>query len=149
MSKVEKSAVVDRDVTTVYNQWTQFEEFPRFMQGVEQVEQTDDRHLHWRADIGMAEREWDAEITEQQPDRLIAWRSIGDVRNDGRVMFEPVGLDETRVTVVIEYDAEGLVEKAGDALGVVDRRVEGDLGRFKEFIENRDLETGGYRGEIR
>lgn len=148
MTRVEKSAVVDRDVSTVYNQWTQFEDFPRFMEGVERVEQIDDRHLHWKANLGMAEREWDAEITDQEPDQVIAWRSIGEVRNDGRVSFEPVGMDQTRVTVVMEYEPEGMVEKAGDMLNIVDRRVEKDLERFKEFIEQRGSETGGWRGEL-
>jgi uncharacterized membrane protein len=148
MKSVEKTVEVEQDVTTVYNQWTQFESFPEFMQGVEQVQQLDDRRLHWTADIGFVEREWDAEIVEQTPDQVIAWRSIGDVRNDGHVAFTPLGTNKTRVTLRLDYEPEGFTEKAGDALGVIERRVEGDMKRFKEFIESRGHETGAWRGEI-
>jgi len=148
MAIVEKTIEVDQPVTTVYNQWTQFESFPKFMQGVEDVRQLDDKRLHWKADIGFIKREWDAEITEQVPDQTIAWRSIGDVRNDGRISFQPVGGERTRVTVRFDYDPHGFVEKAGDQLHVVDQRIEGDLKRFKEFIESRGRETGAWRGEI-
>jgi uncharacterized membrane protein len=148
MATVEKTIDVDRPLKTVYNQWTQFESFPKFMQGVEDVHQLDDKRLHWKADIGFVEREWDAEITEQVPDQTIAWRSIGDVRNDGRVSFQPITDDRTRVTVRFDYDPHGFTEKAGEKLGIVDQRVEGDLKRFKEFIESRGAETGAWRGEI-
>jgi uncharacterized membrane protein len=148
MATVEKSIEVDRPVSTVYNQWTQFETFPEFMQGVERVQQVDDKHLHWKADIGFVEREWDAEITDQVPDQAISWRSIGDVRNDGYVSFLPLPGDRTQVTLRIDYDPDGLIEKAGDKLGIVGQRVEGDLKRFKEFIESRGAETGAWRGEI-
>ncbi|HVL97890.1 MAG TPA: SRPBCC family protein [Egibacteraceae bacterium] len=147
-TRVEKSIEVDRPVRTVYNQWTQFESFPKFMQGVERVEQKDDKRLHWVAEIGMADREWDAEIVEQEPDRVIAWKASGETTNDGRVTFEPVGPDRTRINLVLEYDPEGFVEKAGDKLGVVDKRVEGDLERFKQYIEERGAEEGAWRGEI-
>jgi uncharacterized membrane protein len=147
-SRVEKSIEIDRDVRTVYNQWTQFEDFPHFMQGVEKVTQLDDKRLHWQADIGMVQREWDAEIIEQTPDQVIAWRAAGDVRNDGRVAFEPLGPSRTRATVVFEYDPESFAEKAGDALNITDKRIEGDLKRFKEFIEERGTETGAWRGEV-
>lgn len=147
-TRVEKSIAVDKPVRTVYNQWTQFESFPQFMQGVERVEQQDDKRLHWVAEIGLAEREWDAEIVEQTPDRVIAWRAIGDTTNDGRVTFQEVAPDQTRVSVVFEYDPSGFVEKAGDKLGVVDKRIEGDLERFKTYIEERGVEEGAWRGEI-
>ncbi|MGH8886652.1 MAG: SRPBCC family protein [Egibacteraceae bacterium] len=149
MATVQKTIEVDQPVTTVYNQWTQFESFPEFMRGIEDVRQLDDKTLHWKADIGFVTREWDAEITEQVPDRTIAWRSIGDVRNDGRVSFQPVVGDRTRVIVRLDYDPHGFMEKAGDKLNIVDQRVEGDLKRFKEFIEGRGPETGAWRGEIR
>jgi uncharacterized membrane protein len=147
-STVTKSIEVDKDVRTVYNQWTQFEDFPHFMKGVERVEQKDDRHLHWHANIAGADREWDAEIVEQTPDQIIAWRATGDTRNDGRVTFEPVGADRTRVNLQLDYDPEGMLEKAGDALNLTDKRIEGDLERFKQFIEERGVETGGYRGNL-
>ena len=148
MSRITKSIEVDKPVRMVYNQWTQFETFPQFMEGVENVEQMDDTHLHWKAKIGPSAREWDAEITEQKPDEVIAWRAMGDVRNDGRVEFTPVGPDKTKLDVVFDMDPEGWVEKAGDALGVIDLRIQGDLNRFKEFIEDRNMETGGWRGEV-
>lgn len=118
------------------------------MQGVEDVRQLDDKHLHWKADIGFTQREWDAEITEQVPDKTIAWRSIGDVRNDGRVSFEPIAQNRTRVILRLDYDPHGSMEKVGDQLNVVDQRVEGDLKRFKEYIERRGQETGAWREEL-
>lgn len=148
MSRFEKSVEVDQPVSTVYNQWTQFETFPEFMEGVENVQQLDDKRLHWKAKIGPSEREWDAEITQQEPDRLIAWRATGDVRNDGQVRFTPIGSDRTKVDVIFEMDPEGWVEKVGDAMGVVDMRIQGDLNRFKTFIESRGAETGAWRGQI-
>ena len=147
-TRVEKSIEIEKPVRTVYNQWTQFESFPQFMQGVERVEQRDDKRLHWVAEIGMADREWDAEIVEQTPDQVIAWKATGETTNDGRVTFQQVGADRTRVNLVFEYDPEGLVEKAGDKLKVVDKRIEGDLERFKKFIEERGAEEGAWRGEI-
>ncbi|MGH8904388.1 MAG: SRPBCC family protein [Egibacteraceae bacterium] len=149
MATVEKTIEVDQPITTVYNQWTQFETFPEFMRGVESVYQLDAKRLHWKADIGFVKREWDAEITEQVPDQTIAWRSIGDVRNDGRVSFQPVTPDRTRVIVRFDYDPHGFIEKVGDKLNLVDQRVEEDLERFKDFIESRGPETGAWRGEIR
>ena len=147
-TRVEKSVEVDKPVNTVYNQWTQFESFPQFMEGVERVEQKDDKRLHWVAEIGMADREWDAEIVEQTPDQVIAWKASGEVTNDGRVTFQALGPDRTRVNLVLEYEPQDLVEKAGDKLKVVDKRVEGDLERFKKFIEERGVEQGAWRGEI-
>jgi len=147
MAYIEKSIHVEKPLRTVYDQWTQFEEFPRFMEGVKEVRQLDDRHLHWRAEIGGKDEEWDAEITHQEPDSRIAWRNTSGPYNAGLVAFQP---DEggTRVTLRIDYEPQGLVEKIGDALGFVSRRVEGDLQRFKRFIEERDDATGAWRGEI-
>jgi uncharacterized membrane protein len=148
-STIEKSIDVDVPVRTAYDQWTQFEEFPRFMEGVEEVRQLDDKRLHWRAKIGGKEEAWDAEITEQIPDERVAWRSTTGSPNAGVVTFHHLNPTTTRVMLQLEYDPKGLVENVGDALGVVSRRVEGDLKRFKEFIESRGTETGAWRGEIR
>jgi uncharacterized membrane protein len=148
MAHVEKSIEVSVPVRTAYNQWTQFEEFPRFMEGVEEVRQLDDKRLHWRASLAGKTEEWDASIVEQTPDQVVAWRSTTGTENAGRVSFQPAGPDRTRVTVGIDYDPQGVVEKAGDALGFVSRRVEGDLERFKQFIESRGQETGAWRGEV-
>ncbi len=147
-TRVEKSIEVGKPVRTVYNQWTQFESFPEFMKGVERVEQKDDKRLHWVAEIGLADREWDAEIVEQTPDQVIAWKATGETTNDGRVTFEQLAADRTRVNLVFEYEPENLIEKAGDKLKVVDKRIEGDLERFKTFIEERGVEEGAWRGEI-
>jgi uncharacterized membrane protein len=149
METVEKTIEVDAPVSTVYNQWTQFEQFPEFMEGVEEVRQLDDKRLHWRARIGGKEKEWDAEIFEQIPDQRIAWRSMGGAKNSGMVNFAPLSSTRTLVTLSLHYDPEGAIENVGDALGVVSARVKGDLERFKEFIEARGAETGGWRGEIR
>jgi uncharacterized membrane protein len=149
MARIEKSIEVRAPLRTVYNQWTQFEEFPRFMEGVTSVRQLDDKRLHWKAKVGGKDVEWDAEIFEQVPDRRIAWRSTSGARNAGTVAFSPAddGLS-TRVSLAIDVEPEGVGEKVGSALGVVSGRVEGDLERFKEFLENRGRETGGWRGEI-
>jgi uncharacterized membrane protein len=132
----------------VYNQWTQFEEFPRFMEGVKRVTQLDDQRLHWEAEIAGKHKEWDARITEQVPDKRIAWQSESGEYTSGIVSFEPDGPEYTRVDLEISYEPEGFVEAVGDAIGIVSRRVEGDLERFKEFIENRRQETGAWRGTI-
>jgi len=147
MAEIEKSILVKAPLREVYNQWTQFEDFPRFMEGVLEVRQLDDKRLHWRAKVGGAEKEWHAEIVDQVPDRRIAWRSMRGAENAGAVLFDAVP-NGTRVTLKIRYDPEGAGEKVGDALGFVSRRVEGDLERFKEFIEERQRATGGWRGEI-
>lgn len=148
MEHVEKSIEVDVPVSSVYNQWTQFEEFPRFMEGVETVKQLDDKRLRWRAEIGGKVVEWDAEIFEQIPDRRIAWRSTTGELNSGMVNFEPLDQNRTRVSVKINYKPESTLEKLGSALGVVSQRVQRDLERFKEFIESRRQETGAWRGQI-
>lgn len=145
---VEKSIDVEKPLSTVYNQWTQFESFPQFMEGVERVEQKDDRNLHWVVDIAGMEREFDAQITDQVPDQVIEWRAMGDTTHDGRVEFSEVGAGKTRVSLRFEHDPSGVLEKAGEMLGVVDKRIEGDLERFKEYIEERGVEEGGYRGRL-
>ncbi|MFL6466563.1 MAG: SRPBCC family protein [Pyrinomonadaceae bacterium] len=148
MNTVEKSIVVNVPVSTAYNQWTQFEEFPEFMEGVEEVRQEGDTRLFWRANIGGKDVEWEAEIVEQEPDELISWRSTTGAFNAGTVRFEPAGTGATEVFLRLEYEPEGFFESVGTALGVVDSRVEGDLDRFKEFIEDRGGETGAWRGEV-
>lgn len=149
MSTVQKSIDVDAPVNMVYNQWTQFEDFPAFMEGVKEVRQLDDSHLHWCAEIAGKDVEWDAEITEQIPDQRIAWRSLDGAENAGVVSFHKLNDGCTRVMVQMDYDPEGVVENAGDMLGMLSHRVEGDLERFKDFLESRGSETGAWRGEIR
>lgn len=148
MSTIEQSIEVAVPVRRVYNQWTQFEEFPRFMEGVQEVKQMDDVTLHWRAEIAGKTREWDAKITEQTPDQRIAWTDIGGAENAGVVTFHRIDDATTKVMLQLEFEPEGLVEKAGDALGLVKARTKGDLERFKGFIENRGSETGEWRGEV-
>ena len=133
--------------TAAYNQWTQFEEFPRFMEGIESVTQVDDEHVHWIAEVAGVRKEWDAQITRQVPDEEIDWVGLGAPDNRGRVVFEDIP-EGTRIRLMLDYEPEGQVEKIGDALGVVHRRVQGDMQRFKEFIEARGRETGAWRGEI-
>jgi len=149
MERVEKSITVDCPLQTVYNQWTQFEEFPRFMEGVKHVTQLDDKRLHWEAEVGGKHKEWNARITEQIPDQRIAWESEAGEATSGIVTFRPEGANRTRVNLELSYDPKGFVESAGDAIGVVSRRVEGDLERFRDFIEQRGRETGAWRGTIR
>lgn len=148
MSDQEKSIDVNVPVSVAYNQWTQFEEFPQFMEGVKEVKQQGDKLQHWKANIGGKEKEWDAEITEQLPDQVVAWRSTTGAPNSGRVRFEKLGANQTRVHLTMEYEPEGVIENVGDALGLVGARVEGDLRRFKSFIESRGSATGAWRGEI-
>jgi uncharacterized membrane protein len=148
MEHVEKVIEVDRPVSTVYNQWTQFEEFPAFMAGVKEVRQIDDTHLHWRAEIWGKEKEWDAEITEQEPDKRISWKSVSGAPNAGTVRFEPLSDNRTRVRLVMAYNPEDAVEKTGDALGIFSGRVQSTVADFKKFIESRGDETGAWRGEV-
>jgi uncharacterized membrane protein len=148
MSTIEESIEVQVPVRTAYNQWTQFEEFPRFMEGVEEVRQLDDTHLHWKADIAGQAREWDAEITEQHPDERVAWKSTGGAQHAGVVTFHRIGDEQSRVMLQLDVEPEGVTEQVGDKLGFVKRRVKGDLARFKELIEARGSETGGWRGEV-
>ena len=149
MASVHESIVVDVPVDTAYNQWTQFEEFPRFMEGVKSVQQLDDTHLEWTAEIGGQEHTWKAEISEQMPNRAISWRARDGKYNSGEVTFEELSADQTRIEVEFTYDAEGWKESIGGALGFDDRQVQSDLERFKEFIESRAIETGAWRGEVR
>ncbi len=148
MSTVTKSVDVNVPIQTAYNQWTQFEEFPRFMEGVKSVTQTDDTHLHWVAEIAGKDKEWDAEITEQHPDERVAWTSTAGARNAGVVTFHRLDDSTTRVTLQMDAEPEGVIENVGDWAGVLDRRVQGDMDRFKEYIESRGVETGAWRGEV-
>jgi uncharacterized membrane protein len=149
MARIEESIDVDVPITTAYNQWTQFEEFPQFMEGVESVQQIDDTHLLWTAEIGGKKEEWRAEITEQHPDHRIAWSATEGRENAGVVIFSRLGESSTHITVQLDWDPAGIVEKAGAAIGADDRRVKGDLKRFKELIETRGAETGAWRGEVK
>ena len=148
MKTIEKSITVNVPVRQAYNQWTQFEEFPHFMEGVKEVKQLDDKRLHWKAEIGGKSEEWEAEITEQIPDQRIAWRSTSGAKNSGVITFSAQGENETAVNLEVEYEPEGMIENVGDLLGLVSARVSGDLTRFKDFIETRHSATGGWRGEI-
>lgn len=145
---IEQSVQVDVPIERAYNQWTQFEEFPRFMEGVERVEQLDDRRLHWVASFGGESHEWEAEITEQKPEERVAWRNVDGKDNAGVVTFHKIDDGTTRVMVQMDWAPEGIKEKLGSALGADDRRLKGDLERFKEFIESRGAETGAWRGEV-
>ena len=149
MAEVDESIEVNVPVSTAYNQWTQFEEFPTFMDGVQSVRQIDDTHLHWVAEVAGRRHEWDAEITYQEPDRHVAWRSTDGKQNTGSVRFDPLGEDRTRIRVRLTYEAEGVAESVGDAVGVDDRGVRADLQRFKELVESAGAETGAWRGEVR
>ena len=148
MSKIEKSIEVNVPVRTAYDQWTQFEEFPNFMEGVESVHQLDDRRLHWRAEIAGKILEWSAEITEQITDNRIAWRSTIGAPNAGVVSFHRLSDTRCKVMLQIDYETQGTLETVGDWLGVMSRRTEGDLERFKKFMEERGVETGAWRGTI-
>jgi uncharacterized membrane protein len=148
MPTIEQSIEVNVPLSTAYNQWTQFEEFPRFMEGVESVKQIDDTHLRWVAEAGGERRQWDAEITEQQPDARVAWKATGGHGNSGVVTFQRQDDENTLVTVRMDHETEGLKEQLGSAIGADSRRVKGDLERFKEYIETRGRETGAWRGEV-
>lgn len=147
-NRIEKSITVRVPVHTAYDQWTQFEEFPRFMEGIKNVRQLDDTHVHWVAEVAGKQKEWDAEITEQTPDRRIAWRSVSGTGNSGAVEFTPISQDETKVQVSMQIEPDSTLEKIGNALHAPDRRVQGDLERFKDFIESRGQESGAWRGEV-
>jgi uncharacterized membrane protein len=151
MPKIEDSIEVQVPVREAYNQWTQFEEFPEFMEGIQSVQQLDDTHVHWVAEIRGESRAWTTEITEQQPDKKVAWKTIeGEVKNDGVVTFEPVAGGQTRVNVQMDVESESSAENVlGGLLGIVKSQVRGDLERFKQLIENREEETGAWRGEVR
>jgi uncharacterized membrane protein len=148
LSFAQDSIEVDVPISTAYNQWTQFEEFPRFMQDVEEVRQIDDTHLHWRARIAGKPVEWDSEITTQIPDRRISWRSTSGPPNSGAVSFDRVTGNRTRITLRMSYRAPGVAEKIGDALGAVRMELSGNLHRFADFIQSRQHETGAWRGTV-
>jgi uncharacterized membrane protein len=148
MAEVKESIEVNVPVHTAYNQWTQFEEFPLFMENAESVTQLDDTHLRWVAEIGNKREEWKAEITHQEPDKVIAWRALDGKPNSGRVEFEPLGPNRTRLEVTMTWEPEGFVEAAADKIGISDRAVKVDLERFKELIESRGVESGAWRGEV-
>jgi len=148
MSTVEKSIDVGVPIDTAYNQWTQFESFPEFMEGVDRIDQTSDTMTHWHTSIGGVSREFDAQITEQRPGERIAWTSVDGPKQAGVVSFHRLGPATTRVMVQMDFEPEGITENVGDKLGFVSRRVDGDLERFKKFIESRGIETGGWRGSV-
>lgn len=148
MASAMKHVEVAVPLSVAYNQWTQFEEFPRFMEGVEQVKQISDTRNHWKADIAGVEREFDTEITEQRPDERIAWCTVDGPKQAGVVTFHRLDDDKSKVMLQMEFDPEGIAEQVGDKLGFVKRRVKGDLERFKDFIESRGGETGAWRGEV-
>ena len=148
MSQMEKSIEVAVPIRKAYDQWTQFETFPRFMEGIDAVRQLDDKRLHWNAKIGGKAVEWDAEIVEQSPDTRISWRSTSGARNDGTVRFEKLAENRTKIFLAMNVEPQGFTEKVGDAIGSVSSRVETNLKRFKEFVESIPTETGAWRGEI-
>jgi uncharacterized membrane protein len=148
MSQIIETVDVEVPVRTAYDQWTQFEDFPRFMEGVERVEQLDDTTLRWRASVAGQDRTWTAKITQQEPDQRIAWKATDGARNAGVVTFHRLAEDRSRVTLQLDVEPEGPVETVGDALGFVARRAKGDMERFKAFIEARGRETGAWRGAV-
>ena len=148
MSRIIEEIEVGVPVRVAYDQWTQFESFPQFMDGVDKVEQLDDTTLEWTATIAGKTKHWRAQIVEQRPDALISWRSVDGARNDGAVRFEQLTAERTRIELQLDLEPEGVVEKAGDALGVVERQVRGDLERFRDFIEAVALPTGAWRGRV-
>jgi uncharacterized membrane protein len=148
MSTATDTITVDVPLSTAYNQWTQMESYPKFMTGVESVTQIDDKHLRWKMSVAGVEREFDVTITDQQPDNHIAWQSTGEVEQTGRVDFAPLGPDQTQVTLSMDWKPSGFVEQAGKALQVDDALVMRDLQRFKDFIEERRVEEGEWRGKV-
>jgi len=149
MTTAQSTIDVRVPLNTAYNQWTQLESFPRFMSGVESVEQVDEARTRWVTSIGGVRREFDALITDQTPDDHIEWRSMGELDQGGRVEFTPIDASSTRVSLTIDWDPSGMTEKAGAVLGVDETLVRADLDRFKEFIEEREVEEDGWRGRIR
>jgi uncharacterized membrane protein len=148
MSTVTESVDVDVPITTAYDQWTQFESFPQFMDGVEEIRQIDDTHNHWVIKVAGVTREFDATITEQHPEERIAWRADDGPNHAGVVTFHRLDDNKTRVTAQMDIDPEGFVENVADKAGILDRRIKADMKRFKEFIESRASETGGWRGDV-
>jgi uncharacterized membrane protein len=148
METIKESIDVNVPVNTAYNQWTQLEQFPKFMEGVESVTQIDSTHLRWAANVGGARREWDAQIVEQVPDQKIAWRAASGNGPNGIVTFEQLGPESTLITVEMSYEPDGLMEQLGSKVGIDSRQVEGDLRRFKQLVETTGAETGAWRGEV-
>jgi uncharacterized membrane protein len=148
MQTTEETIDINVPVSAAYNQWTQFEEFPRFMPTVESVKQIDDSHLHWKANVAGKVKEWDAEIIQQIPDQLIEWRSTDGVRNGGIVTFNKVADNKTRVKLQMWYEPQTTDEKVGGMLGGVKLTTKGNLKRFKQMLERMGGETGAWRGEI-
>jgi uncharacterized membrane protein len=148
MSTTTASVDVNRPIDVVYNQWTQFESFPEFMEGVERIDQRDDTHLHWVIKVGGVTREFDATVTEQHPEERVAWKSDSGPDHAGVVTFHRLDDDNTRVTTQMDVDPEGVIENVADKLGILKARASGDLERFKKFIESRSAETGGWRGDV-
>jgi uncharacterized membrane protein len=148
VAQVIETVDVEVPVSTVYNQWTQFESFPQFMGGVDEITQLDDTHTHWKTTIDGVHREFDAEITEQHPDERVAWKSTDGTSHAGVITFHRLDETKTRITAQIDWEPQNLLEKAGAAVGVDDRQVKADLARFKEFIEKRGAETGAWRGDV-
>ena len=147
-SSIIETIEVNVPVRTAYNQWTQFEDFPQFMASVHEIRQLDDKHLHWKANVAGEDKEWDVEITEQIPDKRIAWRSTSGVPNGGVVTFHKISDNLTRVALQMDYQPEGPLEKLGDAFGAVRMETRGNLQKFKDMLEKRGRETGGWRGSI-
>jgi uncharacterized membrane protein len=148
MGNITESVDVNVPVRTAYNQWTQFESFPQFMDGVDEIRQTDDTHTHWVTSIGGVKREFDATITEQHPDERVAWKTEDGPHHAGVITFHRLSDAETRVTAQMDIDPDGIAETVADKTGVISRRVKGDMARFKEFIEARGGETGEWRGDV-
>ena len=148
MSTVTESVDVQVPVTTAYNQWTQFESFPQFMGGVQEVRQLDDTHTHWITKMGGVKREFDATITEQHPDERVAWKSENGPKQAGVVTFHKLDDNRTRVTAQMDFEPEGIAEKAADKVGMIEGRVKDDMERFKQFIEKKGHETGAWRGDV-
>lgn len=147
-SSIVETIEINVPVRSAYNQWTQFEDFPQFMASVHEIRQLDDKHLHWKANVAGEEKEWDVEITEQIPDKRIAWQSTTGVPNGGVATFHKISDNECRVTVQMDYQPEGALEKIGDAFGAVRMELRGNLQKFKEMLESRGKETGAWRGSI-
>jgi uncharacterized membrane protein len=148
MSSVTRSIDVNVPIRPVYDQWTQFEEFPRFMDAVKSVQQLDDTHLHWKASVAGREKDWDAEISEQIPDERVAWHSTSGALNAGVVTFHRLDDSTTRVTVQMDVEPDGPIETVGDWAGILDRQVQGDLERFRDYIQGRGEPTGAWRGKV-
>ncbi len=148
MSTIEQSIEVDVPVSTAYNQWTQFESFPRFMEGVDEIRQISDTRNHWITEIAGVKREFDTEITEQHPDERIAWKAVDGADHAGVVTFHRIAEGKTKIMLQMDFAPEGLAEQVGDKLGVVKTRTKGDLERFKDFMESRGTETGAWRGDV-